>query len=392
MGVFSDQEKLEYGFVIEVLKSSLLNQCINFSTTVIRELGDSLFRSLSNDLTIENTRYILFVIASFVYESISNGMLLDDALTKVLSKAFMASPDKSEVENTRALVYPTRLNTLILKDKTSSFVDQLEGQKKEIENFTNIAAAKAKENVDTLNNTDANLEAYLKKAKDLSGELGFLVLSKAFSDFITTKTTEVGILQKNLKRMGGVLLVIPLIVFSSYLLKPFFPLFINLVAGSAVVAQVENSTEKSKDTMAKPGRKTAPNVTFKPVDTEEPNVKSTSTSSVDWTQIINRLLNFMPLAVAELILLFYFRIILSNYSAANAQLLQLKMRQSACQFIQDYITFKKDSNAGDLDKFDSLIFSNLMPSAEQIPSTFEGLEQLGKILGEFKPKGARGTE
>jgi hypothetical protein len=364
-------EKERKRHILTILASPILPDAISTSKTVVKEYGEFFFDKLNEPFEQNNVEQILFAVAAFAYEGAVNGLMLDDSLNKIIYTTFVQSADKTENENIRALSLP-RISTLILRDKYIQYARSLSDQRKEIENFASTAAAKVKENVETLIDTDEKLKEYLKKATGLKGELGFLILSKAFTDFIDKKEAEIITLLKALKRMGGLLLAIPILAFIGYQILPLVkhtvptPSAMQLSYSSVRVTEVGTS-QKS------PANKVADS---KPLIVE---------NNIVWPNIVDRLLNFLPIAVAELILLFYFRIVLFNYNAANAQLLQLRMRQSVCQFIEDYTNFKKDNKIEDLEKFDSLIFSNLMPNADQIPATFEGLEHLGKILGEFKP-------
>lgn len=365
----TSDESAEYEELMNIVSSSLLRSFISNSKTVMKEYGDTLYSTLTEDLSNENRRAVLFHVAAFVYEGVLNGAMTDDTLSILLTRLFIPSVTKTNDDNLHTLLFP-RISLLVSKDKYQELSLDLSKQKNEIEGYANAATAKAKETFETLTGADENLKEYLKKAAGLKGELGFLVLSKAFTSFIETKEKEIGRLSVNLKSMGMFLLVIPILTFCIYQALPLFSK--SKLATPAV--QAGYSTVKGKEV----------NI-HKETATTDSNKNSGTSSGTDWTGIVNRLLNLLPVAVAELILLFYFRIILANYNATNAQLLQLKMRQSACQFIQDYISFKKENGVEEIEKFDALIFSNLMPSAEQIPATFEGLEHLGKILSEFKP-------
>lgn len=67
--------------------------------------------------------------------------------------------------------------------------------------------------------------------------------------------------------------------------------------------------------------------------------------------------------------------------------MQIELRQSLCQFIQSYADYTKEikeNNAGSLEKFENLIFSNILSTPEKVPSTFDGLEQLANLMKELK--------
>lgn len=91
----------------------------------------------------------------------------------------------------------------------------------------------------------------------------------------------------------------------------------------------------------------------------------------------------IPGLTIELLILYFFRILLQQYKSIQAQILQIDLRVSLCQFIESYITYKsiniKEKDDA-LTKFESLIFSGIVADAGSIPSTFEGIEQVASIL------------
>lgn len=98
----------------------------------------------------------------------------------------------------------------------------------------------------------------------------------------------------------------------------------------------------------------------------------------------NALVYTLPAVIAlEVILLYFFRVVLSQFRSVRAQLLQLDLRVSLCQFIQSYADYSVKIKAQDktaLDRFEELIFSGLVAAEEGLPSTFDGTEQLAKLI------------
>ena len=89
----------------------------------------------------------------------------------------------------------------------------------------------------------------------------------------------------------------------------------------------------------------------------------------------------------ELVLIYFFRVVLFHYRTVQTQIMQLDLRLSLCQFIQSYAEYAKEIKTNDkdaLDKFENLIFSSILSSDEKIPSTFDGLEQLNSLIKQFK--------
>ena len=111
-----------------------------------------------------------------------------------------------------------------------------------------------------------------------------------------------------------------------------------------------------------------------------------------YTSLIKNNINVMlysvvPMITLQIILVYFFRVALSNFKSINAQLLQIELRKTLCQFIQSYATYAKEMKESDktsLEKFENLIFSGLITNEENLPSTFDGLEQIGKIIQSIK--------
>jgi hypothetical protein len=85
----------------------------------------------------------------------------------------------------------------------------------------------------------------------------------------------------------------------------------------------------------------------------------------------------------EVIFLYLFRVVLGHFRSIKAQLLQIDLRISLCQFIESYADYvsnlrTKDSSA--LSKFEALIFSGLVTEEAGIPSTFDGAEQIASLI------------
>ena len=89
------------------------------------------------------------------------------------------------------------------------------------------------------------------------------------------------------------------------------------------------------------------------------------------------------------ILLYFFRISLVNVKSIKSQILQIDLRLTLCQFIHNYDSNTKDLREGmkeSFSKFESVIFSPLVATEDQMPSTFDGLEQLTGMIGLFNKK------
>ncbi len=98
-------------------------------------------------------------------------------------------------------------------------------------------------------------------------------------------------------------------------------------------------------------------------------------------------ISFIPSIGAEIILIYFFRIVLKDYYSLQTQIIQLELRRSLCQFIQDYADYAKEIKGKDkqlLEKFEKLIFSSIVPDSNKIPGTFDGIESLATLIQTLK--------
>jgi len=366
----TEDAKAEYEELLGLLGSISITDLVNNSKSTIEYFRNDLKVKFKEKLSKQNIEMVKFIIVCLYYEFVLKGGSIEEGYPSKLLGRYLTLDTKGDEQATNRFTLLSRLSLLSMRDRYNEYTENLTKQNKEITDNSIATATQVKDYSDLLSSTDKNLKEYINKAGNLRSKLNFLILSGAFTDFIEAKEKNVKYLLRCLMGLGVLLLIIPLYAFGKYQTPK--ARYANVAAVSSPQGQY-STTQKSKSLNGPKSESIA--------------VKnSLPANTLNWPDIVNRLLDYLPLAVAELFLLFYFRIILTNYNSANAQLLQLKMRQSVCQFIEDYTKFKKDKKADELEKFESLIFSNLMPSAEQIPSTFEGLDHLGKILGEFKPK------
>lgn len=85
--------------------------------------------------------------------------------------------------------------------------------------------------------------------------------------------------------------------------------------------------------------------------------------------------------------IYYFRVLLFNYKSVKSQLLQIELRKTLCKFIQSYSSYSKTMKAQDSDslaKFENIIFSGIISDEEKLPSTYDGMDQIGKLIQSIK--------
>lgn len=95
----------------------------------------------------------------------------------------------------------------------------------------------------------------------------------------------------------------------------------------------------------------------------------------------------LPVIGLEFVLIYFFRVVLSHYNSIQTQIMQLELRQSLCEFIQDYAEYAKEMKANDgvsLEKFENLIFSSILSNPDKVPGTFDGVEGLTALVKELR--------
>jgi len=95
----------------------------------------------------------------------------------------------------------------------------------------------------------------------------------------------------------------------------------------------------------------------------------------------------ITLAGLELLLLYFFRLALQNFKSIKAQLLQIDLRMTLCQFIQSYADYSKElraSNSMVLDRFEQIVFSSIVNDESAIPSTFDGLDKVADLISKIR--------
>lgn len=95
----------------------------------------------------------------------------------------------------------------------------------------------------------------------------------------------------------------------------------------------------------------------------------------------------VPFFSLLIIFIYYFRVVLFNYRAVKSQLLQIELRKTLCRFIQSYVTYSKEIKEKDvelLSKFENIIFSGIVSDEGNLPSTYDGIEQIIKVLKSAK--------
>ncbi len=103
------------------------------------------------------------------------------------------------------------------------------------------------------------------------------------------------------------------------------------------------------------------------------------TPSFDWSGAVT-------LIGLELLFIYFFRVALHNFRSIKAQIIQIELRMTLCQFIQSYAEYAKDTKgpSGLLERFEQIVFSGIVNNESAIPSSFDGLEQVAGLIDRLK--------
>jgi len=99
-------------------------------------------------------------------------------------------------------------------------------------------------------------------------------------------------------------------------------------------------------------------------------------------------LSIIPTVTLTAIFIYYFRVLLYNYKSVKSQLLQIELRKTLCRFIQHYSKYSsklKEQDKESLAKFENIIFAGIVSDDEKLPSTYDGIAQLGDLVKSIKP-------
>lgn len=86
----------------------------------------------------------------------------------------------------------------------------------------------------------------------------------------------------------------------------------------------------------------------------------------------------------EVLILYYFRIIYSQWSLVKHQLLQLNLRHQMCAFASDYARNAHDMDKSTLAKFENLVFSELSSDTAVPPSIYDAADAISKVIGSIR--------
>ena len=99
------------------------------------------------------------------------------------------------------------------------------------------------------------------------------------------------------------------------------------------------------------------------------------------------IVSIFPTLSLAAIAIYYFRVLLFNYNSVKSQLLQIDLRKTLCRFIQHYSDYSseiKKQDSDSLEKFENVIFSGIVTDDGNLPSTYDGIAQISRLIKSIK--------
>lgn len=319
----------------------------------------------------ENIEADLDIIMNFLGQVaaeifIREEMYIGDAGQEMIN-FFYFSEHRTNQEKYLGMYFTGKLPLLIYSEKQYGTKDSLAGKLSEIE-----------VKVDYFNSKFDGLEKLKEGIDELSIDLEkkkfafrFLGLSAAFKEFNRNKTWSMTSAFILMLLLAATLICIP---FYAYQNANKFH----------TESTIEAEIKRIDDNISRSSKKLSTNQIKELKDISE---KLDKIVDKDKNRLLTKyFINLLPILGVEILLFYFFRLVYQSYANSRSQKMQLQMRNSLCQFIESYIKYKKENKESEstFDKFESHIFSGLSPNDEKVPSTFDGLEQIAKMVKEIK--------
>lgn len=97
---------------------------------------------------------------------------------------------------------------------------------------------------------------------------------------------------------------------------------------------------------------------------------------------------FLPLITLEVLAFYFMRLFYLEIKSVKSQILQIDIRLSLCEFIQDYVEKKESSDKSDhvWKSFESLVFSPIQANEDKIPAVLDGADAIADLAGKIMAK------
>ena len=354
--------------------TSYLSYLQKQSPTTFRKQFNMLHNHIIGNVTNNTIRALSRFIAWCFIENVWRKNEIGDGTEKNLAKYYLGiSQNINEEEATsRIFTISSLYHDLIIDDIKTSVVDGLDRidsvDKELTKKISNLNALYDDAQARVIEGEE-KLSRYSKQLDENKVEYAFVLLAQSFNRFFLRKSSERKYLFTGLSCVSVSIILIPLLAMSS------FPSHTDNSSITLVATEIESVATTSASPQGTAGDKF-------PLDGNgEIQDLMTASKPISMSgELGSSMMKILPILGLELILIYFFRVLLHQYNAVQAQLIQIELKMSAIGFIQEYVTFKDEHNSINLEKFESLIFGGIVADLNDIPSTFDGVEQIIKAL------------
>lgn len=368
--IYAEKGKLVSDYLRDLTQTSYGD----FATIAINNLGDQ-FRNVisskigSNKENLEKDIDTLFNFLGQVAQELfirNEKMAMSDSLLNLLNFYFY-SPNRNKADKYLALHFTGKLPFLIYREMEMNSKDSVANRLVAVDERITIWNKR----LDDLKETEKKVDALSSDLERKRLSFSFLGLSAAFKEFYGRKKFSLYINLVFVFLFGALLIITPVMTYNE-LSNGARKRESALESLTAIASKIQSDNKNNHDQLN--------------YDMNEIKQALTTSGNADGENIKNKWFYFLPLITIEILLLYYFRISIQNYNNTKSQIMQLETRNAVCQFIEPYLKFKNDNKQleASLNSFESLVFSNLAPNDEKIPSTFDGLEQLARLIKNIK--------
>lgn len=104
---------------------------------------------------------------------------------------------------------------------------------------------------------------------------------------------------------------------------------------------------------------------------------------------LNDIFIYGPAVTLEILFFYFMRLFYTELRSIRAQLLQIQLRLSLCEFIHDYVDKRAENKDAEeaWKAFETLIFSPIQTSGDNIPSLLDGANAIAELAGKIMRPG-----
>lgn len=337
--------------IINIIKDminldNLFDDSFDLCTFNINHIGTSFVNIIQSDSIEENLDKFISQIVRFSKELELRTQTLIPSVHSLLN--YYAKNQYTLSDESGQLYYA--LNVMPIKIAEEKGIEKFrEIQQNLTTEVEDLITKKLPDKQEEINKLKSDSDKYVKLLKGFKQEFSFLSLDQAFNGLEVRKQNQKKFLILFLIILGTIIIAIP----AYFYLITQSNFFDNIFSSISLTV---STTETAASTNA--------------------------------SNIYQLLMNIIPVAFIESILIYYFRILLNQYNSTNDQIIQLETKQAIMQFIESYVDYKKDKKLdhSDMLKFEEIIFSQISPNLKDVPNSPDLVSLIEGISKAIKSK------